>query len=155
MSNSIILENVKHSIGDEYIGFSYEVDKSFKPAKSHAGEVELLATYAPYDEYGSEGSIPYIAVQEDDDVYCAVEEFKERGTFEGAVEIVPLSGRFLFKAKKEYYNYMMYFYGFEQEDGYWSQAGLCLVYSKEYIATDDEKKLMRILDEAAESFRKI
>ena len=33
----------------------FMLDKSFKAAKSHAGEVELLCTFAPNDEYGHEG----------------------------------------------------------------------------------------------------
>lgn len=44
-----------HSIFDEYIGYGYVIAKVFKPAKSHAGEVELLCTYAPDTEYGEEG----------------------------------------------------------------------------------------------------
>jgi len=152
---TIKLASASHVIEDdflEYVG-SYRVNAAFKPAKSHAGEVELLSTYAPDEEYGREGSVPYIAVQEDDDVFCAIEEFQEDGTFEGALEIEALSGKYLFRAKQQYYGDMMYFYGFACEDGYWQQAGLCLVYPKEYAGTEDEKKLMEVLDEAAESFR--
>ena len=116
--------------------------------------MELLCTYAPNDTYGCEGDRPYIAVQEDDAVFCAVEEYKEKGTFDGAIDLVSLSGKFLFKAKREYYQDMMYFYGFEQEEGYWTQAGLCIVYPKEYIGTENEEKLMHVLDEAAESFQR-
>lgn len=47
----------------------------------------------------------------------------------------------------------MYFYGFEREEGCWMQAGLCLVYPKEYAGTENEKKLMDVLDEAAKSFK--
>ena len=104
-----------HTIYDEYIGYGYVVNQAFKPVKSHAAEVELLCTYAPNNECGEEGNIPYIAVQTDDEVY---------------------------------------FYGFELEgEEYWDKAGLCLVYSKEYIGTEEEK-LMNILDEVAKSFSK-
>ncbi len=139
-----------HTINDEFIGYTYKVNQSFKYAKSHAGEVELLCTYSPNTAYGEEGTVPYIALQFDDPVFCAVDEYKENGTFEGVIEISPLSGRFLFKAKQEYFNNMMYFYGFEEEDGF---AGLCLVYPKEMVGTDDEFNLMQVLDEAAESFK--
>ncbi len=148
--DSIELAQTVHNMSDEYMGYSYDVNQSFKYAKSHAGEVELLCTYAPHNEYGEEGAIPYIAVQIDDAVFCAVEEYKENGTFEGAMEITPLSGKFLFKAKQEYFGDMMYFYGFEGEDGF---AGLCLVYPKEMVGTDNEVKLIQVLDEAAESFQ--
>ena len=151
MAELIVFENEKHTIHDEYIGFSYDVDKAFKPAKSHAGEIELLAVYAPDTSYGSRADSPYFAVQEDDAVYCAIDAFKNNGTFEGAIELIPLTGRFLFRAKREYFGNMMYFYAFESEGGHWTQAGLCLVYSKEYVGTDIEKMLILLLDEAAAS----
>ena len=46
-----------HTIYDENSGYGYDVNKAFKVAKSHAGEVDLLCTYAPLDEYGQEGSV--------------------------------------------------------------------------------------------------
>ena len=144
-----------HTIYDEYSGYGYDVNKAFKPAKSHAGEVDLLCTYAPLDEYGQEGNLPCIAIQTDDEVYCAVEEYKESKTFEGAISIEPLEGNFMFRAKRDYYGDMMYFYGFEPEGvECWDKAGLCLVYPKEYVGTKEEEKLMQILDEAAKSFCK-
>ena len=88
-------------------------------------------------------------------MYCAVEEYKAGKTFDGAISIEPQEGMFLFKAKRAYYDDRMYFYGFELEnEEYWDKAGLCLVYPKEYIGTEDEEKLMQILDEAARSFKK-
>lgn len=155
MANQIQLTFQTHTISDEYIGYAYDVDKSFKPAKSHAGEVELLCTYALDEEYGIEGDKPYIAVQEDDDVFCAIDEFRENGTIDNAMELTPLTGQFLFKAKMEYYGDIMYFYAFVQETGFWPQAGLCLVYPEEYSGTEDENILMKILDTAAKSFRQI
>ncbi len=144
-----------HTIYDEYSDYGYVVDKVFKPAKSHAAEVELLCTYAPDDEYGEEGAIPYIAVQTGDEVYCAIEEYKESKTFDGVISIEPLDGLFMFRAKRDYYGDIMYFYGFELEgEGYWEGAGLCLVYPKEYVGTENEAKLMNVLDEAAKSFKK-
>lgn len=153
---TIKLSKEKHVISDECIGYEYVINKAFKPVKSHSAEVELMCTYTSKDEYGEEGNIPYVAVQIDDMVYCAVEEYKERKTFEGALSIEPLEGKFMFKAKREYYGDVMYFYGFELEgEEYWDKAGLCLVYSKEYIGKEEEEKLMHILDEAAKSFNKI
>ena len=61
----------------------------------------------------------------------------------------------MFRAKRDYYGDMMYFYGFELEgEEYWDKAGLCLVYPKEYVGTKEEEKIMQILDEAAKSFGK-
>lgn len=151
----IDLSEEVHTIFHEYTGYGYVVNKSFKIAKSHAAEVDLLCTYAPKEDFGREGDIPYIAVQMDDEVYCAIEEYKENGTVEDVIYIEPLEGIFLFKAKKEYYGDIMYFYGFELEnEEYWDKAGLCLVYPKEYVGTENEKKLMDVLDKAANSFKK-
>lgn len=153
---TIKLSKEKHVICDDCSGYEYVINKAFKPAKSHAAEVELLCTYAPNDEYGEEGNVPYVAVQIDDMVYCAVEQYKESKTFDGAISIEPLEGKFMFKAKRDYYDNMMYFYGFEFEnEEYLDQAGLCLVYPKEYIGSENEKKLMQTLDEVAKSFNRI
>jgi len=155
----IILAPSSHTVEDEMYEdedimyrISFKVNDSFKEVKSHAGEVEMLNTYAPAAEYGEEDTYPYLAVQVDDSIYIAVEEFKETGTFTGAMEITPLSGKFYFKAKTEYYGYIMYFYGMDRYDGSWENNGLCMVYPKEYLETENEKKLMQVLDEAAESY---
>ncbi len=156
----IVLAPSSHTVEDEMYEdedvkyrISFQVNDVFKEAKSHAGEVDMLSTYAPEDEYGTEGAVPYLAVQMDDEVYCAVEEFKENGTFTGAMEITPLSGNFYFKGKMEYYGDIMYFYGMDRFGGSWENNGLCLVYPKGYAGTENEQKLMRVLDEAAESYR--
>ncbi len=150
----IVLSSSSHIVKEDFLDsvVSFSLNDAFKPAKSHACEGSMLFTYAPNEEYGSEGSYPYIAIQDDDDIFEAVCEFEENGTFEDAVEIHPLSGKFLFKAKKDYYDDIIYFYGFASDDGFWDKAGLCMVYPKEYVGTDDERKLMQVLDEAAESF---
>lgn len=152
--SSRTVEDLAYGDDREY-RISFRVNDAFKEAKSHAGEVEMLYTYAPEDEYGREGTFPYMAIQFDDDVYNPVEEFKETGTFTGALEITPLSGRFYFKAKMEYYEYIMYFYGMDRCDGFWENNGLCMVYPKAYSGTENEKKLMDILDEAADSYEEI
>lgn len=152
--DSIELLNEEHIIQDEYTGYGYVVDKAFKSEKSYAAEADLLCTYAPNDEYVCEGTIPYIAVQTDDEIYCAIEEYKNNKSFEGAIALEPLDGIFLFRAKKEYYSDMMYFYGFELDKiEHWEMAGLCLVYPKKYVGTKNEEILMQVLDKAAQSFR--
>lgn len=160
IEEDIVLASSFHTVEEEEYGdddsrylISFQVNDVFKEAKSHAGEVEMLNTYAPTDEYGKEGSFPYLAIQLDDEVYSAVEEFKEKGTFTGAIEITTLSGKFYFKAKMEYSEYMMYFYGMDRCDGFWENNGLCMVYPRAYVGTENERKLMKVLDEAAESYR--
>lgn len=146
------VEEEEFAEGDSVYAISFRINDAFKEAKSHAAEVMMLNTYAPEDEFGDEGEIPYVAIQVDDDVYEPVEEYKETGTFEGAIDITPLSGKFYFKAKKEYYGNIMYFYGLDRCDGFWENNGLCMVYPKSYVGTENEVKLMRMLDEAAESY---
>ncbi len=156
----IILAPSSHTVEDEiyvdedlWYHITFQVNDSFKETKSHAGEVEMLNTYAPDAEYGDEGTYPYLAIQIDDIVYMAVEEFKETGTFTGAIDLTALSGKFYFKAKVDYYGYIMYFYGMDRCGGTWENSGLCMVYPKEYLGTENEKKLIQVLDEAAESYR--
>ena len=52
----------------------------------------------------------------------------------------------------EYYNDVMYLYGLDRCGGYWENSGLCIIYPKEYVGTENEIKLMEVLDEAAESY---
>lgn len=151
-SSSHTVEDVVYGEGHSKYRISFKVNDAFKEANSHAGEVEMLNIYAPEDEYGEEGTYPYLAIQIDDDVYSAVEEFKANGTITGALDMTKLSGKFYFKAKIKYYDYIMYFYGLDRCDGYWENSGLCMVYPKAYAGTENETKLMKVLDEAAESY---
>lgn len=160
IAEDIVLAPSSHIVEDEVYGdddskylISFKVNDAFKEAKSHAAEVEMLNTYVCHEnEYGEEGRLPYLAIQLDDDIYTAVEEFKESGTFTGAIELTTLSGRFHFKAKMEYYENMMYFYAMDRCDGFWENNGLCIVYPKIYAGTENEIRLMNVLDEAAESY---
>lgn len=137
---------------DKLFRISYTLNDAFIPVKSHAAEVEMLQVYSQDGESGSEGDIPYIAIQEDDDVYGGVALFEETGRVDDAYEVIPLSGMFMFKAKMEYYGDVMYFYGYKRCGDPYQCSGLCLVYPKEYIDTENERLLMRTLDEAAESY---
>lgn len=47
----------------------------------------------------------------------------------------------------------MYFYGLDRCDGAWENNGLCMVYQKVYMGTENERRLMQVLDEAAGSYR--
>ena len=158
--DEIRLLQTLHTVADTDSGaddaeyrISFSVDCAFRKAKSHAAEVMMLCTYAPDAEYGTEGDSPYLAVQCDDAVYEAVESYKETGSFDGASELTPLSGQFLFKAKMEYFGEMMYFYALDRCGGFWENNALCMVYPKEYAGTENEQRLMRVLDAAAASYR--
>ncbi len=157
--DKIELLNRTHVITDEIYGekyvyrISYSVDESFKEAKSHAAEVELLCTYAPFEEYGHEGQTPCIAVIHEDFIYYAAESFKKTGTVPDAITVTPLSGKFLFKATMEYYGDIIYFYGYDSCDGFWENTGFALVYPKEYAGTENEKRLIQIFDAAAQSYK--
>ena len=114
--------------------------------------VEMLHTYAPDSEYGVEGACPSLAVQCDDEVYCAVEAYKETGAVPEALALTPLSGPCYFKARIEYYGNLMYFYGMDLCGGTLEHHGLCMVYPKALAGTEAEGKLTAVLDEAAESW---
>ena len=156
---NIILTNITEVISTEEFGedflyeLSFSVDSSFQEAESHAAECVMLCTYAPGEDEGREGDIPYIAVLRDDYVYHAVESYKKTRKIPEAKELTPLSGRFLFKAKIDYYGDLMYFYGFDSCDGIGENHGLCLIYPKEYAGTENEKILMRLLDKTADSYK--
>lgn len=137
---------------DSEYNVSFTINDSFKSAASHAAEVTLLNTYAPGAEYGEEGAELYVACMQDGTVYENVEEYKQTGTFKGAQDLTPLSGKFYFKAKKVYFDKMMYFYGLDRCDGFWKNSGLCVVYPKSYVGTENERKLIQVLDEVAASY---
>lgn len=142
-------DNIEHCI-------SFQVNDAFQEAESHAGEVMLLSTYAPGRDWGEEGTYPYMAVMTDDIIYTAINEYRETGTFSGALEgITPLEGDFYFKASVWHNEgtdrFIMYFYGLRWD--YLGENGLCLVYPCAYKDTENEKKLIRILDDAAASFQ--
>lgn len=150
--SSHLVESTEYGDDDSEYIISFMINDSFREADSHAGEVTMLNTYAPNEEYGEEGKRPYVAIQCDNAVYNAVDQFKETGTFNGAIDITPLEGDFYFKAKMKYYDDMMYFYGMDRCEGFWENNGLCIVYPMSYVGTADEYKLMRVLDESAESY---
>lgn len=160
--DAIKLANSKHWVetteycdDDKEYQVKFMIDDTFKEADSHAAELVMLNTYSPNSEYGEEGKRPYVGILMDDFVYESVEEFKNSKTVKGAIELSPLNGKFFFKAKKEYYGDMMYFYGLDRCDGMWENNGLCLVYQKSYVGTPDEEQLIKMFDELAESYVEI
>ncbi|MCI9121244.1 MAG: hypothetical protein HFG00_06955 [Oscillibacter sp.] len=152
-SSSRVVEDIAYGEGDSQYRISFRLNDAFQSTKSHTGEVEMLYTYALSMDYGSEGTVPYLAIQCDDLVYDAVEAFKQTGTVEEALELTPLSGTFYFRAKMEYYGERMYFYGMDRCGGVLENEGLCLVYPKAIAGTEAEQKLLGVLDEAAESWQ--
>lgn len=154
-STSRIVEGQMYG-GDQLYKVSFCINDSFYEFDSHAGEVEMSYVYSP-DEDSVEQQVdenaPYIAILSDGVVYSAVSEYKTKGSFKGSRELTPLSGRFLFKAKKEYYDQQMYFYGFDRCDGFWENNGLCLVYPNDLRGTEIEQELMKVLDKAASTYQ--
>ena len=146
-----VYEDTDYCDDDEYT-IRYTIDDSFEEDDCGAGEVSFMNTYS---QNGKSCDLPYVAVQNDNFIYNAVEAFKEKGSFPGAIDLVPLSGKFYFKAKKEYGDNMAYFYGLDRCDGFWVNNGLCIVYPKSYVGTEDEKKAMQVLDVVADSYVEI
>lgn len=146
------VEEIGYGDGDSEYETKFFIDKVFEHIDSPAGEIEMLNVYAPNKQNIDEGAKPYIAVFLDNFAYEAVEEYKQSKTVKGAIELTQLNGRFYFKAKKQYYDDMIYFYGFDRYDGFWQNNALGVVYPKSYVGTIDEMKVMKMLDEVAESY---
>lgn len=151
--SSHLVTTTEYGDGDDEYKVSFMVNDSFKKLDSGAGEVVMLNVYSPTDDDVEDVTYPYIAIEMGDQIYSAVAEFKEKGTFTGAMDLTPLSDKFYFKAKMEYNGYMMYFYGLDRCEGFWENNGLCLVYQKQYVGTEDEKTLMKLLDDVAASYK--
>ena len=134
---------------------TFQIDNSFCEFKSTEWAEMLLHLYAPgYDtkekRMAHENSFPRFAMLPcDEEVGKAIREFSSKRKIKGGIELVPLTGIFLFKAKKEYHGNMMFFYA----GGIVENVGLCMTYPLSYVGTENEKKLMNILDTAAESYR--
>ena len=155
----IIVASGSHICEEDWDGenkvyhISFLVNDSFRPAKSHAAEVTALSTYSPGSEYGSEEDDIYICIMIDAGEYDVIDDFKEKGTVEGASYFQKLTGQFLFKARIKYYDSLMYFYALNMCDGFWDYSILAVSYPMEYDGTEDEQKLIKILDQAAESYK--
>ena len=150
-----------HEVEDFYYGnqaekkcyrASFMVNDSFKEANSHALEVTALCSYAPDSECGEEGIYPSLYI----DAACdAVENYKQTGRVNGALEFTELKNKFYFRAKIKYYEeYLCYFYGFDREGGR-KNYGLCVVYPRSFLGTENEIKLMKVLDDAAATYQEV
>lgn len=159
-NSKIILAQTSHLVEDEFDGVtvSFKLNDSFVHMESHAMEVPIIEVYAPgcdpeYDDIDEE-TLPSICIMCDDTVYEACESFKQNGSIADAVFCESIKGKFMFRAKLPYYDdQLVYMYCFDMADGVWENTALCVIYPKEYENTNDENKLMAILDEAAESYR--
>ncbi len=158
----IIPDNKLYTVSwEEYGGnedlyrLSFDTDTSFREMKSNAAEVTVRCSYFSGTKGGFDEDDPCIAdiaVIYDDQVYTAGEEYKEKGTVSDVLEFAPLSGKFLFKAKMNYFGDLLYFYCLDMCGGSLENRGLCMLYPKEYMGTESEKRLIKLLDDAAASY---
>ena len=146
------VEAIGYGDGDSEYETKFFIDKVFENLDSPACEVEMYNVYAPNKQNINENARPYVGIFLENFAYDAVEEYKQSKTFKGAIDLTPLNGRFYFKAKKEYHGDMMYFYGLDRYDGFWQNNVLGVVYPKSYVGTVDEIKVIKMLDEVAESY---
>ncbi len=159
MNNNLKLSDNYFLYEDDYFdGASFEVNESFVRFWSHSMEVPVLFVYAPGSEEDTlpddvdETTIPAIAIMTDDEI-GAYEEFKSSGNISNALVFERLNRKFLFRGKTKYFGEMMYFYGFDITDDGWENMLLCIRYPMELVDTEDERRLMEILDHAAVTFR--
>ncbi len=139
---------------DEEIEFSFMISGDFVNVKSHAMEIDTAFIYEPEangTNVKADFNKPYIFTSAGDEtVYLLVEEFKETGTVDGLIEIYE-NRQILFKCKTDYYGETMVLYGMDRGD-IWENCGIALVYNKDIEGTPLETKLIKILDEAAETY---
>ena len=148
-NDNIVLSGEKHWISADDSIYEYEIDSSFKAAEDHPEEFWVISVYAPDKETWTENDLPNVCILQDEWISYAVQQFKEYGTFQNALEAEPADGsEFLFKAKIEYYGNMMYLYCHEKYN-----ICFCINYPMEYVGTEKEEILKWVLDEAAGSFR--
>ena len=159
-NNKVILAPTSHLVVDEFDGvtISFKINDSFVHVESHAMEVPIVEVYAPgcdpeYDDI-DEATFPSICLLCEDVAYEACESFKETGAIPDAIECQALKGIFKFRAKLPYDNGLLIcMYGFDMADGAWENTALCVIYPMEYEGTNDEKRLIAVLDEAARSYK--
>ena len=63
------------------------------------------------------------------------------------------AGTFCFRANMAYYGDLMYVCGLDRGGGALENGGRCLAYPKELTGTEKERKLVTVLEQAAECFR--
>ena len=141
--------------GETKIEYSFMLSGDFVWRRSSAAEVDALFVYAPnYSENEDKvdfNTTPYIFVSGGDDtVYTLVERFKEEGTTDGLIEKYE-NRQLLFKCRTDYYGQIMVLYGMDRGT-IWENSGIALVYNKAVAGTPLEEKLVKILDEAAETY---
>ena len=147
--NNIILSGEKHLISASDSIYEYEIDESFKAAEEHPEELSLISVYAPDKDSWNENDLPNVCILQDEWISYAVQQYKDNGTFENAIETEAADGSiFLFKATIEYYGNMMYLYCYEKDN-----ICFCINYPMDYVGTENETILKNVLDEAAHSFR--
>ena len=141
---------------DNEVEFTFMLSGDFVQFKSHAMEIDTAFTYEP-DLNSSEMlgkpdlNKPYIFTSMGDGaVYELVEKFKEKGTVNGLIQKFENS-RLLFKCKTDYYGQVMVLYGMDRGT-IWENCGIALGYNKAIVGTPLEEKLIKILDEAAETY---
>lgn len=158
MGGRLQLSGTKHWVtasgyaDDSEYEMKFYIDKVFENVDSCACEIEMVYVYAPNKQNVDEAAKPYVAIFLENFAYQAVEEYKNGRKVSGVTDLTPLNGRFYFKAKKEYHGDMIYFYGFDRLGGFWQNNALGVVYPKAYVGTVDETKVMKMLDEIADSY---
>ena len=135
---------------------SFELPEDFTEFRSHAEPMMChLYKYDEKDDADIDLNKPYISLDCADFIYKAVESYLSSGTVSGLSQFQPIDrGHILFKAKNvNYYGKIVAFYGLylgdRSEKSYW---GLCMTYCRDAVGTPLEKKLMEILDHAAETY---
>ena len=161
---TIVLNGTTHKAETPYFNkpqcprylVSFDIDTAFHRYIGIKSATHYV--YSPdYDPTKDKGSLkddmlPAVMILYDEKLERVVNSCIKKGSCKGVTDIVPMNGYFDFKAKMEYKGDLMYFYSVNLCAGELSHFLLTVIYPKSYENTENERKLMDLLDMAANTF---
>lgn len=105
-----------------------------------------------WKDYGFNANNINLYLSENIEIGSIVEEYKEKGTISDSWNLTPLNGKYLFKANKKFYNKVIYIYGFDRDFDNGKNNALIVEYPVDKKGTALESKLMKELDEVANTY---
>ena len=162
MNNKYLWENLNnksssHPVYYQYLcekemfQMSYTVSDQFLPRISNSSELEMISFLISNEQTKDIGSFPYIAIIESELIQLYVDDFLSKTKNDSIFKVT--NNKFLFKAKVQYYNDIIYFYAFERKDSFKGYAGFSLVYPNTILGTEYENILIEEFDNVSETFK--
>lgn len=142
--------------GDDKFDVTFMLSGDFIEFNSHC-ELDPAFQYEPdnnedYTEYKQHYSCIFFG--EPDEIYDAVEEYREKGTVGRDFRKIE-NGTYLFAATVDYCGDNLRIYAFSGNTAKGEHSAVALQYCKDLEGTALEKKLIAALDEAAETYSEV